>query len=192
MADQVYTREQRIAAMQAAGWPAEAIPIGVAVSLAESWSGNGINNNPPIEYSVGPWQINLLAHPDVSETQAQDLNWSTAYALKLYQAHGFQPWGAFTNGSYLKYFDGSSSVSGPAPVLSAGDAPSSGGSGTNNAAVLPKSDTTNAVEKSVTNFDFPKIDLGPIKGVDTSPLFKLAISIGALFLLFLGIKLVAE
>jgi len=195
MAPQVYTREQRINAMRAAGWPDEVIPIGVAVSLAESWNGTGINNNPPTEYSVGPWQINLLAHPNVSESQAQDLNYSSQYALQLWQRQGFQPWGAYTNGSYLKYLEPTmvETPSGSTATSPAAVKPPVGSSGGGSPA-LPNTQTTTTAGVSAPSafgFTFPTVDLGPIK-LDTSGAFKVALSIGALFLVFKGLSHIAE
>lgn len=112
--------------MRAAGWPEMLIPLGVAVSLSE-WggTGSGINNtaypDKPYyhekgatdspEYSAGPWQINLLAHPEVSVEQAMDLNYSTKFALDLsHGGHDFTPWGAFTNGSWRNNFGGNSEL----------------------------------------------------------------------------------
>jgi hypothetical protein len=40
------------------------------------------------EYSVGSWQINLLAHPGVSEEQARNDWWATQYARALYDLNG--------------------------------------------------------------------------------------------------------
>lgn len=45
------------------------------------------------EYSVGPLQINLVAHPDISESAARDFDQAFAYAWTLSeQGRSFAPW----------------------------------------------------------------------------------------------------
>lgn len=48
------------------------------------------------EYSVGPFQINLFAHPDVSERCARDPWCAAGYALKL----PLDAWTAYRTGKY--------------------------------------------------------------------------------------------
>jgi hypothetical protein len=50
------------------------------------------------EYSVGVFQINLKAHPDISEECARDLLCSARYALRL----PLTAWSTFKSGEYLK------------------------------------------------------------------------------------------
>jgi hypothetical protein len=51
------------------------------------------------EFSVGPFQINLLAHPQISEECARDPVCAARYALKL----PLTAWTTFRSGEYLKY-----------------------------------------------------------------------------------------
>lgn len=48
------------------------------------------------EFSVGPLQINLLAHPDIAEADARDYGKAFAYAYTLSaQGTDFSPWSTF-------------------------------------------------------------------------------------------------
>jgi hypothetical protein len=94
-------------AMRGAGFPESELARAYAIGLGESgWSSGAVNDGSRTatdEYSVGPWQINLKAHPGVSEACARDLECSTQVAFGLFQKQGWQPWGAYTNGSYRQY-----------------------------------------------------------------------------------------
>lgn len=94
-----YSRAQIIAAMKRAGFPGSELRRGSAIALAES-GGRRVQNSIG---ATGPWQILLSAHPSVSESEAMDLDSSTAYAYHLWQQAGWQPWEAYTNGAYLNY-----------------------------------------------------------------------------------------
>lgn len=67
----------------------EAISYGVNPNLAtcilyneSQWQKNRVGDiTSPTGISVGPWQIHLSAHPDVTYKQAMDLHWSTDWAL---------------------------------------------------------------------------------------------------------------
>jgi len=54
-------------------------------------------------YDHGLWQINdiHIQSGAISLADANDCYRSTNFALKLYQRSGWQPWSAYTNGSYL-------------------------------------------------------------------------------------------
>jgi len=56
------------------------------------------------EYSVGPWQINLLAHPDVSVNCAMDLS-CAADAVARISAHGtnWSAWTTYRTGAYRQF-----------------------------------------------------------------------------------------
>jgi hypothetical protein len=107
----LYSRGQIAEAMRRAGFHESDIPVGVAIVTAESGGRAGATNDGSAtrtrEFSVGPWQINLHAHGSrISETGARDLQSATDYAFQLWRASGWNPWGAYTNGSYLRYLDG--------------------------------------------------------------------------------------
>ena len=75
--------------------------VATAVVLGES-SGNWSLNyrGGGAEDSWGGWQINRKAHPDVSVNKAKNPEPSSKWALGLYHARGWQPWGAYTDGRY--------------------------------------------------------------------------------------------
>ncbi len=86
------------AALAQAGWPEWAIPIMVRVAYAESGCRREATARSPLEYSVGPFQINLLAHPGVSEECARDPFCAARYALQLARSpRGLCHWTAFRN-----------------------------------------------------------------------------------------------
>lgn len=93
--------------MRGAGFPESELARGYAIGMGESgWRSGALNDGTATataEYSVGPWQINLKAHPNVSEACARDLECSTQVAFGLFEKQGWQPWGAYTNGSYRAY-----------------------------------------------------------------------------------------
>ena len=82
----------------------------VAIAVAEGESGgrvgayNGGNGTTDIENSCGLWQINVLAHPNYDRNKLlNDAAYNAKAAFQLWQASGWHPWGAYTNGSYLTY-----------------------------------------------------------------------------------------
>ena len=99
-----YSQAQVAALLAQAGWPANLIPTMAAVVMGESSGYAGALNSTSREYSVGLAQINLRVHTDITEAEARDPLTNLRYALQLYyQAGGFTPWGAYTNGSYRRY-----------------------------------------------------------------------------------------
>jgi len=78
----------------------------VAIAQAES-DFNTQAHNPgnaaigDVEDSWGLWQINRLAHPQVSVAQACDPTYAAQYSYQLYKAAGgFRDWGTYTSGAY--------------------------------------------------------------------------------------------
>ncbi|TXH51787.1 MAG: hypothetical protein E6Q97_17690, partial [Desulfurellales bacterium] len=98
------------AALRRNGAPESLIPTMVAIGWAES-SGNNRAINPGVgaggkktkEYSVGPWQVNTLAHPQYDKNQLTDWDYNAKAALDIYKKQGLRAWGAFTDGRYKKY-----------------------------------------------------------------------------------------
>ena len=93
-----------IAALTAAGFPAAAIPIMVAISYAESGFNTLANLVTTKEDSVGIFQINLRAHPEVSRACAQDPFCAAKAAYRI-SSNGtnFTPWTVYTSGAYRQY-----------------------------------------------------------------------------------------
>lgn len=102
--------------MRQAGWPEELVPLGTRIALAESGGNSGtdtvqsgLDPNRQNEYSIGLFQVNYKAHKPmldemgISEADLRDPLINAKVALKIYQMQGWQAWGAYTNGSYLRY-----------------------------------------------------------------------------------------
>jgi Lysozyme like domain len=124
--NQMLTRDQVAQYMRNAGFPENAIPTGLAVAQAESSleSGN-CNTSDPYGGSFGLWQING-AHFDSGETSKEcafDAQCATNFAYKLWQQNGWQPWGAYTNGSYKQYTNGGNQSGNEQPLSTTGKCP---------------------------------------------------------------------
>lgn len=97
------TQEQLAGLAIQAGLTSDAAKIASAVGMAESGGDtNAINPGHPgdPEYSVGLWQINIRSHP-YTQAQMQDpLQNARAMAQISSMGTNWNPWGAYTNGSY--------------------------------------------------------------------------------------------
>jgi hypothetical protein len=102
----VLTQPQLQQVLRQAGWPEDLVPVMSAIGMAES-SGRttAINNRPGREYSVGLWQINLLAHREYTAAQMQDPLASARAALAIYRREGLRAWGSYTDGRYRRYLN---------------------------------------------------------------------------------------
>ena len=104
-------------ATQAGFTPSEAATMS-RIGLAESggYAGNdtvqsGMDPGQNNEYSIGLWQINTQAHMDKltrrgwGKEDLRDPVKNATIAKEVYDEMGgsFEPWGAFTNGSYQEY-----------------------------------------------------------------------------------------
>lgn len=77
--------------------------IAYATCLAESHGNTNAVGDVNTKYvSCGLMQIRTLPGRPTCE-QLKNPQFNMDYAYRLYKAHGFQPWSAFNNGSYLKY-----------------------------------------------------------------------------------------
>ncbi len=92
-------------ACRQAGFTAEQAKTMTAIARAESGCNpQATNNNPPVEYSIGVFQLNLLAHPEISETDARDVYRAAQWAYALSGGGtNYRPWSAYTNGKYRSY-----------------------------------------------------------------------------------------
>lgn len=182
-----YSAADRVAAMQRAGFPASSIQTGTAVSLAELSTASDVEtvfgDNGT---SVGIWQIHLPAHPDVTSACAMDLDCSTRAALRISNGGtNWNPWGAFTNGSYRKYLDVASKILGgsPAPATDTGGithdpGPTDSGSG---------SGSTSGNASPLSGFQFPTLGLGILGDIAGGVLFKIGLTLLAIGLVFVGL-----
>src|SRR6266568_3527762 len=131
-----YSRAERLSAIQAAGFQNPLTAL--AVSLAEFGENRDIDAQAQSDYyangvreaSFGPWQINLPTHPDVTQACAMDLACSTAAAKRISEGGtNFNPWSAFTNGSYKVFPDELAGSLGPTPTPSPPSSSASGAGG---------------------------------------------------------------
>jgi hypothetical protein len=132
-----YTQDNcaRVAqASRQAGFAEWLIGTVVAIARAESGCNPGATNISAVEHSVGPFQINLRAHPQISESCARDFECSARIAYDMSGGgQNFSPWSAFTSGAYRAYLSvadivtgvpsGASSISGSDGGFAAKTAP---------------------------------------------------------------------
>lgn len=97
-------------AMRKAGWPESAIPVGVAVALAESGGNpsavNHSNRNGSKDY--GLFQINSVHKELLAKHNWSDPVDNARMALSVYKGAGnkWTPWSVYKSGSYLKFYTG--------------------------------------------------------------------------------------
>jgi hypothetical protein len=85
-------------ALWLAGWEARLIPTVVEIARLESGCQMEATRKTAKEHSVGPLQINLMAHPDVSEDCARDYGCAAEAALEIYRVQGLVAWTVYRNG----------------------------------------------------------------------------------------------
>jgi hypothetical protein len=102
----VLTQTQLQQILRQAGWSEDLIPLMAAIGMAES-SGqtNALNNRPGREYSVGLWQINLIAHREYTQSQMEDPVQNARAALAIYRREGLRAWGSYTDGRHRQYLN---------------------------------------------------------------------------------------
>lgn len=113
-----------------AGFRGKDLVTAIAIALAEGGSSSSTNNTlypslpgykPPAagaqpEYSVGPWQINLSAHPDITEVAARNPQGAANYAYGLATSgNGFSNWSQYSNGAYQQFLDRAKIATGGLP-----------------------------------------------------------------------------
>lgn len=104
------SRAQIANAMRRAGWPESAIPIGVAVALAESGGNpravNRANRNGSADY--GLFQINSIHKTILASGDRYDPVDNARMALRVYKDAGskWTPWSVYKHGTYRKYYTG--------------------------------------------------------------------------------------
>jgi hypothetical protein len=104
-----YTYAQMEQALESKGMAPGNARVGAAVGETESGgrsnalcdSCSGVR-----EYSVGPWQFNLYAHPDVTVACAEDLSCAAGVADRI-SKHGMDwgAWSTYTSGAYLAHLE---------------------------------------------------------------------------------------
>jgi hypothetical protein len=100
----VSSNEQTIRnALTAAGFTAGNVDVMTAIGKAESGLRSEATANTSKEYSVGPFQINLKAHPYIPEAEARNPVTAAQWAYKLSGGSNFQPWTTYTSGKYKQF-----------------------------------------------------------------------------------------
>lgn len=124
--NQNLTSDQVATYMRNAGFPESSIPLGLAISRAESgWLSGNCNESDPNGGSFGLWQINGIHFLSGTTLQcAFDPQCATNYAFQLSNGgQNWTPWGAYTNGSYKQYMNGSSDNTQQTTSVSTGKCP---------------------------------------------------------------------
>lgn len=102
--------------IQAGGDPTKAA-VAAAIAMAES--GGNANARNPSTGSIGYWQINPQAHPP-SQATADPLGNARAAVAISNNGRNWQPWQAFTNGSYRQFLNGADAAGATQNTASAG------------------------------------------------------------------------
>jgi hypothetical protein len=108
----VYSYAELVGALEAAGVPPAAAPVGAAIARAESGGRsdavhlcptNCVPGQAP-EQSYGPWQINVLAHPDVSPACAMELGCAARAAARISNyGRNWNAWSTYNSGAFGSY-----------------------------------------------------------------------------------------
>jgi len=85
-------------ALWLAGWEARLIPTVERIAQMESGCQVEATRDTDEEYSVGPLQINLMAHQWVTDGCARDYTCSAEAALEIYRVQGLTAWTVYRNG----------------------------------------------------------------------------------------------
>jgi hypothetical protein len=75
----------------------------VAIGAAESGCQRNAVQTGRHERSLGPLQINVLAHTWVTDACARDYLCSAKAAKRIYQKQGLRAWTVYRTGAYQKY-----------------------------------------------------------------------------------------
>jgi Lysozyme like domain len=78
-----------------------------AIAMAESRGHTDATNITARESSIGLWQINTRAHPDVDAVRLLEPQYNAEQALRISNGGTiWSPWGAYTDGSYEQFMKG--------------------------------------------------------------------------------------
>ena len=88
-------------AMMVQGFSLESAMIGSSIAMAESGGRGAATHVTDHEWSVGPYQVNLLVHRQFSEGCARSLTCSTAIVWRLSRGGtNWNPWSVYKSGAY--------------------------------------------------------------------------------------------
>jgi hypothetical protein len=91
-------------ALKAAGFDSKGVNTMLAIGMAESGLRTNATADTPKEYSVGPFQINLKAHKQITEAEARNPVTAAAFAYQLSGGgKNYTPWTTYTSGKYKRY-----------------------------------------------------------------------------------------
>lgn len=95
-------------AVRAAGFTRDQALTMVAIAQAESGCDSAATCDSCVvgveEYSVGAFQLNLLAHPQISEAEARNIWTAAQWAYEISaQGTNFRPWTVYRTGAYRRY-----------------------------------------------------------------------------------------
>jgi Lysozyme like domain len=98
------TKEYVLALATQAGFPDP--KLAAAIAFAESGGVPGAIARSAVEYSVGLWQINLMAHP-FTEAAMKDPRKNAAAAFQISKGgRDWSPWTAYMSGQYRQFKTG--------------------------------------------------------------------------------------
>lgn len=90
-------------ALAQSSFPTWLRPIMAAIARAESGCRAEATAQTPQEYSVGPYQINLRAHPWVDEACARDPLCATEAAYRIWTSQGLGAWTTWRTGAWRRF-----------------------------------------------------------------------------------------
>lgn len=101
------TSEQLVRLAYNANFRGPAVAIAAAIAMGESSGIPNRTNKVAPDYSIGLWQINMLAHAERYGTEAElmvpERNAAAAYQIYVGRGSTFAAWSVFTNNAYLRY-----------------------------------------------------------------------------------------
>lgn len=95
--------------------------LAAAIAMAESGGNERAHNGTPPDDSYGLWQINMYGSLGPSRraqfglssnSDLYDPATNARAAVAIYSAQGYRAWGAYTNGSYRRFYGGSPAATG--------------------------------------------------------------------------------
>lgn len=103
----VLTANEIISVASNAGFVGNDLRIAGAIAKAESGLNPAATNLVAPDYSIGLWQINMLAHGETYGSEAElkvpERNALAAYQIYVRRNRSFAAWSTYTNGAYQAY-----------------------------------------------------------------------------------------
>ena len=103
----ILTPSDVISVASRAGFVGQDLRIAGAIAKAESGLNPSAKNLVSPDYSIGLWQINMLAHKETYGTEAEltnpDRNATAAFQIYTRRSSTFQAWSTYTNNAYQSH-----------------------------------------------------------------------------------------